>query len=792
MPTTIRASSYITTASSSGLTMTLALPSGTAVNDLLICFTVNNTIGVLSDGSFTTLAFADVFGSGLCYGAWAKTMTTADIAAGSTTFNLGFPSSQQVWGVVATNGPATVREQPIKVNFVATGGSQVVTTSGSVLNTDTAVLFTGAVGSTSCSVSPGTTLDSGSSAASGLIAADASLSSGVNVFTFGGGALFANFQIAVILGTGGGGGALSISCGNPPNGVIGSPYNHLFPASGGTSPYTFAIIPGSLPTGLSLGSSTGTVTGTPTANGVFPFTVQVTDNVAATASVACSITIAAGGAWVIQEMQGELIPSKDPINGQGHFRYTARCVNQAQAGTYLGFWESFGGGDGGTSSASSIGGGDLGNAPAGPTPGPEIIAHNGTVVAAQPELNLIDGTGVAITATNDATNSKVDVTIASTIGTVLLEAAGYTVLAADYGKLISFNNASPLTATLPASPPAAPWFVAIENIGAGVLTVARNGNTIDAVAANLTLNQNQGVMIFSNGTAYYTERGMGGGGTVVTLTLVEPAEFTVSGSPTSGPNPTITVGKATQAAATAWMGPVSGSAAQPTFRAIQTSDLPATGLALTLNKYVQNFSAVTSVTIAHNFGSTAVICQVYNSSGVQMYPESQTIVDANNIALTFGAAFTGSAVVLGTTTRNGNTIFTTTWTSQTSVTVTHNLGTLAVVVQVFDASGLLIIPESVTLTSSNVVTLTFGVAFTGSCTVMASPLALVAISSYTTSWTSQTSVTVTHNLNTSNVVVQVANGSGLEIEPETVTCTSANVVTLTFGGSTTGSVVVIG
>ena len=284
----------------------------------------------------------------------------------------------------------------------------------------------------------------------------------------------------------------------------------------------------------------------------------------------------------------------------------------------------------------------------------------------------------------------------------------------------------------------------------------------------------------------------GGAGTITSVALTEPSEFNVSGSPITSGAGTLAVTKATQAAATAWMGPVSGSAAQPTFRAIQSSDLPAAPTFLTLNKYVQNFSSITSVTINHGFGSTAVICQVYNASGVQVLPETQTIVDANNIALTFGGAFSGSAVVLGTTTRNANTIYTTSWTSQTSVTVTHNLGTLQVIVQVSDASGLKVEPESITLTSSNVVTLTFGAAFTGSCTIMASPLAVVSISSYSTSWTAQTSVTVTHNLNTSNVAVMVTNGSGVEVEPESVTCTSANVVTLTFGGSFTGSVVVIG
>lgn len=62
--------------------------------------------------------------------------------------------------------------------------------------------------------------------------------------------------------------------------------------------------------------------------------------------------------------------------------------------------------------------------------------------------------------------------------------------------------------------------------------------------------------------------------------------------------------------------------------------------------------------------------------------------------------------------------YTTSWTAQTSVTVTHNLGTTAVLVQVYDGSNVLQQPESVTITSSNVVTLTFGAAFTGSVVVI--------------------------------------------------------------------------
>ncbi len=87
---------------------------------------------------------------------------------------------------------------------------------------------------------------------------------------------------------------LAIICNNPPAGQVGVPYSHAFPASGGTPPYTFAIISGSLPTGLALNTSTGVVSGTPTGVGTFAFTIQVTDSVGTTANVGCSIVIFAG------------------------------------------------------------------------------------------------------------------------------------------------------------------------------------------------------------------------------------------------------------------------------------------------------------------------------------------------------------------------------------------------------------------------------------------------------------------------------------------------------------------
>jgi Putative Ig domain len=85
----------------------------------------------------------------------------------------------------------------------------------------------------------------------------------------------------------------AISCNNPPGAGVGTPYSHLFTVTGGTAPFSYSIISGSLPNGLSLssGSGGGLVSGTPTTAGTFPFTIQVTDSGAQTASVGCSISV---------------------------------------------------------------------------------------------------------------------------------------------------------------------------------------------------------------------------------------------------------------------------------------------------------------------------------------------------------------------------------------------------------------------------------------------------------------------------------------------------------------------
>ncbi|MHB8680279.1 MAG: putative Ig domain-containing protein, partial [Rudaea sp.] len=63
-----------------------------------------------------------------------------------------------------------------------------------------------------------------------------------------------------------------------PNGTNNVAYaSQTITASGGTSPYTYAVTSGALPPGLTL-SSAGVLSGTPTAGGTFNFTVTATDS----------------------------------------------------------------------------------------------------------------------------------------------------------------------------------------------------------------------------------------------------------------------------------------------------------------------------------------------------------------------------------------------------------------------------------------------------------------------------------------------------------------------------------
>jgi hypothetical protein len=90
-------------------------------------------------------------------------------------------------------------------------------------------------------------------------------------------------------------GAVSISC-LPTAGPteVSVAYSATCTVSGGTSPYTWSISSGALPTGVNLSSNTGssvTISGSPTSSGSYNYTVQATDSASQSAAQSYSGTV---------------------------------------------------------------------------------------------------------------------------------------------------------------------------------------------------------------------------------------------------------------------------------------------------------------------------------------------------------------------------------------------------------------------------------------------------------------------------------------------------------------------
>src|SRR5206468_11102073 len=75
------------------------------------------------------------------------------------------------------------------------------------------------------------------------------------------------------------------------NALPSSAYSQTLAATGGTPPYAWSVISGSLPAGLTLNVTFGAISGTPTTAGTSNFTVQVTDSASGKAPKGFTLTI---------------------------------------------------------------------------------------------------------------------------------------------------------------------------------------------------------------------------------------------------------------------------------------------------------------------------------------------------------------------------------------------------------------------------------------------------------------------------------------------------------------------
>ncbi len=207
--------------------------------------------------------------------------------------------------------------------------------------------------------------------------------------------------------------------------------------------------------------------------------------------------------------------------------------------------------------------------------------------------------------------------------------ADYTATALDDGQLISNSTASTFTVKLPAAPPYLGWWTALQNSDSGTIIVNPNGPNLDGSASNVTLAQNQGILVYTDGANYFTERGFG---TITSL----PSIFNVNA----------TTGAATLAnevANTVFAGPASGGAAAPTFRTLVPGDF-----AVTFNRKV--ISSTSYLTISSDVGK-ALDVQTSSATTITLQVGASTPAFRRDYGHTTGS---GSTLTSGTLTLTAN------------------------------------------------------------------------------------------------------------------------------------------
>jgi F5/8 type C domain-containing protein len=217
----------------------------------------------------------------------------------------------------------------------------------------------------------------------------------------------------------------------------------------------------------------------------------------------------------------------------------------------------------------------------------ELFLYLGTLPAsiAVSPTSAAQGTSATLTVTGTNTNFVSGTTTVSfsgtgiTVGTITVSSATSLTVAITIGSTAS-TGARTMTVTTGSEAPTASFTVTAAPTQRGniaynqIRTAARQGTgskfqmfTGSApTAGHIALYDANGNLI-DGGAAP-------AGGSVTSVALSMPAEFTVAGSPVTSSG-TLAVTKANETANTVWAGPSSGGAAAPAFRALVTADIPA-------------------------------------------------------------------------------------------------------------------------------------------------------------------------------------------------------------------------
>ncbi len=149
---------------------------------------------------------------------------------------------------------------------------------------------------------------------------------------------------------------------------------------------------------------------------------------------------------------------------------------------------------------------------------PVNISDNvGAIISPTPPVTVASANAKKIVMDNGAvigdSFARVGTLWLPSTGSVILLNGSYATTANDVGKLLAFDIVGAAALTLPSPPPFKVWVVLVEVVGSGTLSIAPPaGMTIDLATTTINVGTNQGLEIWTDGTNYFTERGMGTGG----------------------------------------------------------------------------------------------------------------------------------------------------------------------------------------------------------------------------------------------------------------------------------------
>lgn len=210
------------------------------------------------------------------------------------------------------------------------------------------------------------------------------------------------------------------------------------------------------------------------------------------------------------------------------------------------------------------------------------ITSSGTIALDIPVIAVNGGTGQTVYAVGDLLAADTTTTLSRVAdvatGNVLLSGGANTLPA--YGKVGLTTHVSGI---LPVANGGTNSSTALNN---NRIMVSSGGQIVESAAltnGQLLIGSTGAapvVAAITPGTGITVTPGAGSitiaainNGTVTSVGLNVPAEFTTSGSPVTSSG-SITINKANQTANTFWAGPTSGGAAAPTFRTIVGNDIP--------------------------------------------------------------------------------------------------------------------------------------------------------------------------------------------------------------------------